>query len=85
MAGSDETDIRPAHSLRTQPLELAVLNCSQDLGLGSPAYVGDLVHKKGSAVCNLKLPLDAPLRARERPSLVTEKLTVQQNRSEPRR
>jgi hypothetical protein len=63
--------------LGAEPLELAVFDRAQDLGLTRRAHVGDLVDEERSAVGQLELAAHAVLRTGEGAAFVAEELTVE--------
>ena len=78
VGGRNHPDVNPYRRHAANPLELAFLQDTQDLGLRLETHVADLVEQNRAAVGELELPYLALVRASERAPLVAEQLTFQQ-------
>src|SRR5829696_1893557 len=78
----DHAHVRGLQRLGAEPLELAVFDGAQDLGLRGEAHVRDLVDEEGAAVRELELALHALRGAGEGTALVAEQLAVEQRVAE---
>ena len=74
----DDTDVRLQQACPPEPLELALLQNAQELGLRGEAHFGDLVEKEHAARRELHLPGLCLLRAGERAALVAKQLRLEQ-------
>jgi hypothetical protein len=74
----DDADVRLQHSGAAEPLELALLQDAQELGLGRQGHVAHLVEEQHAARRQLDLARLGELRAGEGAALIAEQLRLEQ-------
>src|SRR5271157_2513241 len=77
VGGGDESDVDTDRLTASQSPDLAVLECSEDLGLDAERHVSDLVQEQGASIRFLEYPFEGRVRPRVGPLLVSEKLVVE--------
>ncbi len=78
VGGREDPHIHPHGRGTTEPVDLALLECAQQLGLQPDVHLADFVEQQRTAIGCLKFPHPSRDGARERTFLVAEQFRLQQ-------